>query len=59
MGPLVSGILVVIHLRAPFVAAALTYAGLVFWVLIRLRDLPAAGAPLPEPARATRPVNQA
>ncbi|HEU5179978.1 MAG TPA: MFS transporter [Candidatus Polarisedimenticolia bacterium] len=56
VGPLASGILVAIHLRAPFVAAALTYAGLVLWVMIRLRDLPAAGAP--EPALATRPVNQ-
>ena len=59
VGPLASGILVVIHLRAPFVAAALAYAALVFWVLTRLRDLPAVGAGEPEPALATRPVNQA
>jgi DHA1 family multidrug resistance protein-like MFS transporter len=59
IGPLASGILVVVHLRAPFVAAALTYAALVAWVLIRLGDLPAAGEPEPEPALATRPVNQA
>ena len=57
VGPLASGILVAVHLRAPFIAAALTYAGLVLWVVIRLRDLPAAGAP--EPTLATRPVNQA
>ena len=59
VGPLASGILVAVHLRAPFLAAALTYAGLVAWVLWRLKDLPAAGVPEPEPALATRPVNQA
>ncbi|HEV8375853.1 MAG TPA: MFS transporter, partial [Candidatus Polarisedimenticolia bacterium] len=60
VGPMVSGALIGVHLRAPFVAASLIYVGLVAWAGLRLRDLPAPGKPAETPAAlAARPVNQA
>ena len=60
VGPMASGVLVGIHLRAPFVAASLTYVALAFWVVGRMGDLPVFGRPPEAPGPlAARPVNQA
>jgi DHA1 family multidrug resistance protein-like MFS transporter len=60
VGPMVSGALVGIHLRAPFVAASLVYLGLVIWARVQLRELPTLGKSPETPAAvAARPVNQA
>jgi MFS transporter, DHA1 family, multidrug resistance protein len=59
MGPLASGILAGLWLRAPFCFVALVYLALVPWVLGRLYSLPAiVRAPEPPPALRTRPVHQ-
>jgi len=60
MGPLASGVLVGIELKAPFFAAAFTYLALIPWVLKTLGDLPAIPRPPePPPELRTRPLNQA
>lgn len=60
MGPLASGVLVAVGLRAPFVAAALTYLALVTWASRSLAAIPAPERPPePPPEIRTRPVNQA
>jgi MFS transporter, DHA1 family, multidrug resistance protein len=60
IGPMASGALVGIRLRAPFVAVGATYLALIPWVSLKLGRLPAA-APVSEPLPEVRarPVNQA
>ena len=59
-GPLASGVLVGIGLKAPLLAATLTYLALVPWVATTLSSLPPIERPPePPPEVRTRPVNQA
>ncbi len=60
VGPVISGLLAGLSLRAPFCAAVLAYLALIPWLLPRLSALPAVTGPAePPPALRTRPVNQA
>jgi len=60
VGPLASGILVGISLRAPFFASTLTYLALIPWVAVSLANLSPIPRPLETPlVLGTRPVNQA